>query len=164
MYRARMLLWEKAGMSECDFFWRVFESEWVVLVFGRWCADVRERQIMWRLPSRARSEFAEIGIKNLFSQSPYSLEEVHVWLADHDARAWERSCMSHRDRGPSGNTSAIVGNRVRFVRAYQSPVCMLEFPRIPRSVPAVKAAATGIPRMETASEVEEILASGNVLP
>jgi hypothetical protein len=123
-----MLLWEKAGISECDFFWRVFESKWVVLVFGRWCADVRERQIMWRLPSRALSGLAEIGIKNLFSQSPYSLEEVHVWMDDHDARAWEKRCMSHRDRGPNGNTSAIVGNRVRFVRAHQSPVGMLEFP------------------------------------
>jgi hypothetical protein len=52
-YRANMLLSEKEGTPEYDLWWRVMEVEWVVLVFGRWCADIQERAIMWRLPARA---------------------------------------------------------------------------------------------------------------
>jgi hypothetical protein len=85
-YRANMLLRDKAGTPERDFWRRMFEAEWVVLVFGRCCADMRERNIMWRLPSRARSILAESGVKNIFQQSPHSLEEVQLWLTDHDAR------------------------------------------------------------------------------
>jgi hypothetical protein len=40
-YRASMLLSEKKGTPEYDFWWRVMEVEWVVLVFGRWCADIK---------------------------------------------------------------------------------------------------------------------------
>jgi hypothetical protein len=163
-YRASMLLREKAGTPESNFWWRVFEAEWVVLVFGRWCADVRERHIMWRLPSRARSGLAEIGVKNLFQQCPYSPGEVQLWLADHDAHAWESSCMPHRVRGPSGNLPALIENRVQFVRAYQASPDMSDLPRIPRSAPAVPMAAAGNPGIETTSDVEEILASGNVPP
>ena len=163
-YRASMLLREKAGTAESNFWWRVFEAEWVVLVFGRWCADVRERNIMWRLPGRARSGLAEIGVKNLFQQSPYSPEEVKVWLADHDAHAWERSYMSHRVRGPCGNIPALIENRVQFVRAYHPPSGMSDLPRVPRSVPAASMAAAVNPGIETTSDVEEILASGNVRP
>jgi hypothetical protein len=66
------------------------------MVFGRWCAEVHERDNMWRLPERARNGIDEIGIKSIFQQIPYAVEEVQSWLADHDAHAWEGSYMSHR--------------------------------------------------------------------
>jgi hypothetical protein len=88
-YRASMLLREKAGTIESGFWCRVFEAGWAVLVFGRWSADIRERHIMWRLPNHARSGLAEIGVKNIFQQIPYFLEEVQPWLTVHDAHAWE---------------------------------------------------------------------------
>jgi hypothetical protein len=47
-YRVRMLLMEKDGTSEPRFWWMVVEAEWAVLVFGRWCADIPQRGIMWR--------------------------------------------------------------------------------------------------------------------
>jgi hypothetical protein len=72
--------------------------------------------------------------------------------------------MSHRVRGPSGNTPALIENMIQFLRAYRPSVVMSELPRIPRSVPAAAVAKTGIPGRETASEVEEVLASGSVPP
>jgi hypothetical protein len=100
---------------------------------------------MWRLPNRARSGLAEIGVKNIFQQSRYSLDEVQMWLTVHDAHAWESRCMSHRVRGPSGNTPALIENRIQFVRAYPPSVFMSELPRSPRSVPAAAVATTAIP-------------------
>jgi hypothetical protein len=65
-YRARMLLPGKEGTPEGEFWWRVFELEWTVLVFGRWCADIAEREIQWRLPPRARAGVTELGLENGF--------------------------------------------------------------------------------------------------
>jgi hypothetical protein len=72
-YRASMLPREKTGTVKRDFRYRVFDAEWVFLVFGVWCADVRKRRIMWRLPSRVRSGLAEIGVKPLKIETIRSL-------------------------------------------------------------------------------------------
>jgi hypothetical protein len=94
-YRASMLLSEKKGTPEYDFWWKVMEVEWVVLIFGRWCADIQERTIMWRLPVRARRGLDKLKVENLFHRSPYNVQNVLVWLQDHDAHNWEASHMFH---------------------------------------------------------------------
>jgi hypothetical protein len=72
-YRASMLLTEKVGSPDYNFWWRVMEAEWVVLVLGCWCSDIQERAIMWRLPARARSGLTERGVESLFHRSPYQV-------------------------------------------------------------------------------------------
>jgi hypothetical protein len=81
----------------------------VVLVFGRWCADIQERNIMWRLPVRARRGLDELKIENFFHRSPYNVQNVRVWLQDHDAHSWEASHMSPRPfkRRTSANRRAV---------------------------------------------------------
>jgi hypothetical protein len=111
----------EGGTPESDFWWRVFEAKWFFLVFGRWCVDIRERNIMWRLPIRACSELAEIGVKNILHLSPYSLEEVQLWLTDHDAHAWESRCIYLRIRGLIENTSTLIENRIQFVCIFCLP-------------------------------------------
>jgi hypothetical protein len=97
----------------------VFEAEWVFLVLGSWCGDVREHDIMWRLSGRASGEIAEIGVKNLFQEITFSPEEVQLWLTDHNAKAWDWSRMSHRVIDLSGSIPAQSEVRVQFVSAYQ---------------------------------------------
>jgi hypothetical protein len=65
-YRARMILSEKDGTHEGGLWCRVFKLEWIVLVFGLWCADISEREIEWRLPPRARAGVTELGLENRF--------------------------------------------------------------------------------------------------
>ncbi len=46
-----------------NLYWRtVFEAEWVVLVLSRWCAEIIQRRIMWRLPGQARAGIETMGI------------------------------------------------------------------------------------------------------
>jgi hypothetical protein len=73
-YRSRMILSEKEGTPEYEFWQRFMEVEWVFLVFGRWCADIQERAIMWRLPVRARRGLEELKVENLFQRSPYHVQ------------------------------------------------------------------------------------------
>jgi hypothetical protein len=110
-YRASMLLSEKEGTFECDFWWRVLEVEWVVLVFGRWCVDIQERTIMWRLPVRESRGLDELKVENLFHRSPYNVQSVPWWMQDHDAHNWEASHMLHRVRGPSKGEAPLVEER-----------------------------------------------------
>jgi hypothetical protein len=52
-YRAsRLLRGDRYAGRESQFWWTLFEAEWVTLVFSRWCTDIVQRNIMWRLPIR----------------------------------------------------------------------------------------------------------------
>jgi hypothetical protein len=54
-YRASRLL-QRSNLSEVEteYWWRVFEAEWVVMFFCRFCADMSQRRLMWRLTARTR--------------------------------------------------------------------------------------------------------------
>jgi hypothetical protein len=54
-YRASRLL-KRSNLSEVEteYWWRVFEAEWIAIVFCRFCADMSQRRLMWRLPARSR--------------------------------------------------------------------------------------------------------------
>ena len=54
----------------------VFESEWTVLVFARWCSDVRQRKLMWRLPARLRENLTTMGVDQLVLDSDFPLPVV----------------------------------------------------------------------------------------
>jgi hypothetical protein len=41
--------------------WVIFRSEWTALVFGRWCADVHYRGIMWHLRPKLRDWIRQMG-------------------------------------------------------------------------------------------------------
>jgi hypothetical protein len=177
-YRARMLLPEKEGTPEGEFWWRVFELEWTVLAFGRWCADIAEREIQWRFPPRARAGVTELGIEIVFQESPYSQTTVQEWLREHDSYKWELRQQSHRVREPGGNNPAQQETREEFVRVYQNKQNMSQLPNVPRvplSSPAVNSTPIGVaPADEGGEEVIEsrvilrapvrLLQSGNTQP
>jgi hypothetical protein len=74
----------------------VFEAEWTVLVFVRWCADIPQRGIMWQLPVRLRANIDELGIENLLHRSPYCVAEVRAWISDHDGDRFHLSTFMKR--------------------------------------------------------------------
>jgi hypothetical protein len=162
-YRASMLLSEKKGTPEYDFWWRSMEVEWAVLVFGRWCADIQERTIMWLLPVRARRYLDELKVENIFHRSPYNVQNVGVWLQDHDAHNREVSHMFHRVRGPSKGEPPLIEERPEFLRPYNGIISTSRLPSIPRLVsrPIAPQMSTAVRRM---ADREEIVASGRVIP
>jgi hypothetical protein len=83
-YRASRLLSGDAAHLDSPFWWLVFESEWVVLLFGLWCLDIQQRGLMWRLPQRGRSGVQTIGTDSLLRKSSFSPTGVAQWLIDHD--------------------------------------------------------------------------------
>jgi hypothetical protein len=83
-YSARMLLMEKDGKSESRFWWMVVEAEWTVLVFGRWCADIPQRGIMFRLRTRIRRTLTTLRAEKLLHYCPYSTADVRYWIQEHD--------------------------------------------------------------------------------
>jgi hypothetical protein len=57
-----------AGNSQI---WTVFYTEWVVLVFGRWCTDAFYRGVLWRVPPRVRDGISHLGLAPLLQGSPF---------------------------------------------------------------------------------------------
>jgi hypothetical protein len=155
---------EKEGTPEGEFWWCVFELEWTMLDFGRWYADIVEREIQWRLPPRARAGFSELGLENCFQESPSSQTTVQEWLHEHDSYKWALRQQSHRVRGPGGNNPAQQETRKEFVRVYPNKQNMSKLPNVPRiplSSPAV--AYTPIYVAPADEGDEEVTASGVIL-
>jgi hypothetical protein len=118
-YRAsRLLQLSNLTEVETEYWWRVFEAEWVVMVFCRFCADMSQRRLMWRLPARARRGINEMGVEKLLIGSPYGLSTVRIWLRGHDVHSWTAKTMMYTIRGPTFNESALYENREEFVRQY----------------------------------------------
>jgi hypothetical protein len=84
-YRASRLI---EGGSEGEYWRTVFEAEWVVLVLSRWCADIIQRRIMWRLPGQARAGINTMGFGTLLRGSPYGVDQLRRWLYCHDLHLW----------------------------------------------------------------------------
>ena len=102
-----------------NLYWRtVFEAEWVVLVLSRWCADIIQRRIMWRLPGQARAGIETMGIGKLMKGSPYDVGHVNRWLHEHDQHLWGATYMSRMLRGPSRGEEALYEHVEEFVRVY----------------------------------------------
>ena len=102
-----------------NLYWRtVFEAEWVVLVLSRWCAEIIQRRIMWRLPGQARAGIETMGIGKLMKGSPYDVGHVNRWLHEHDQHLWGATYMSRMLRGPSRGEEALYEHVEEFVRVY----------------------------------------------
>jgi hypothetical protein len=119
-YRARMLLMEKDGTPESRFWWMVVEAECAVLVFGRWCADIPQRSIMWRLSPRIRRKLDTMSVETMLHSCSYSTADVRSWLQAHDQHPWDDHKQTFRIRGPTHTLPAAVEERTEFVRPYNS--------------------------------------------
>jgi hypothetical protein len=117
-YRASRLLPEASHKGEAQFWWTVFEAEWISLVFSRFCADIVQRRIMWRLPVRARLGIATMGVVKLLQGSPYGIRDVERWVLDHDMHPWNEKRMSYVRRGPTSDSPAVTEDLIEFVRLY----------------------------------------------
>jgi hypothetical protein len=117
-YRGRMLLMEKDGTSESRFRWMVVEAEWAFSVFGRWCADIPQRGIMWWLSPRIRRTLNTLGVETLLHYCPHSTVDVRSWLQAHDQHLWDDHKQTFRIRGPIRTLPAAVEERTEFVRPY----------------------------------------------
>jgi hypothetical protein len=114
-YRASYLIEDSRDSA----YWHaVFEAEWVTLVLSRWCADILQRGIMWRLPGQARAGIDTMGIVKLLRDSPYGEGQLRRWLYDHDVYLWGAKYMSRMIRGPSRGSEALYENVEEFVRVY----------------------------------------------
>jgi hypothetical protein len=92
-YRASRLI---EGGSDDEYWNTVLEAEWVVLVLSRWCADIIQRRIMWRLPRQARAGVETMGLGKLLRDSPYGVDQLRRWLSTLRAKhAVFRFCFSY---------------------------------------------------------------------
>jgi hypothetical protein len=107
-YRVSRLLSGEVSHTDSPFWWLVFESEWVVLLFGRWCTDIQQRGLMWRLPPRGRAGVQTIGTERLLVKSNLSPAEVTQGLRYHDNHPWGASSMSYQVRGPTHDNPAEI--------------------------------------------------------
>jgi hypothetical protein len=152
-YRASRLLSGDAAHPDSPFWWLVFESEWVVLLFGRWCSDIKQRGLMWRLPQRGRAGVQTIGTDRLLRRSSFSPTEVAQWLIDHDNHPWDKTSMSYQVRGPTRDTPAEVETINSFVRRYPA-----ERPFMNTSIALDEDPPMPLPATDASDE--EIVASG----
>jgi hypothetical protein len=152
-YRASRLLGGVWRHAEAPFWWLVLESEWVTLLFGRWCTDIQQRGIVWRLTLRGREGVTTMGVYKLRYKSSLSPSEVEKWLTDHDTHPWDATLMPCKVRGPAQDDPAEIETIQSFVRIYSGPSTSVmigaEGDPVPQSVMV----------LEDGVE-EEILASG----
>ena len=178
-YKASQLLHRMSNTPEGRFWWLVFESEWTVLVFARWCSDVRQRKLMWRLPARLRENLTTMGVDQLVLDSDFPLPVVQQWLTAHDTYDWSSQRRRYRMAGPSrDNPNGVYQDLVEFARifdpmgealvAVEQPEPSSNQPEGPRT-PGVTTETEHDPLLKTppgarksVSPDEKILASGSV--
>jgi hypothetical protein len=90
----------------------------LVLVFGRWCTDIPQRGIMWRLSHRIRRTLTKMGVETILHNCPYSTADVRSWLQAHDQHLWDDRNQTFRIRGLARTLPAAVEERTEFVRPY----------------------------------------------
>jgi hypothetical protein len=116
-YKASKLLHRMSKTPEGRFWWLVFESEWTVLVFARWCSDIRERKLMWRLTARLRVNLTTMGVDQLFLDSDFPFPVLQQWLKTQDTYDWSSQRRSYRMAGPSRDIpNGVYQDLVEFVR------------------------------------------------
>jgi hypothetical protein len=168
-YRASHLL--HTATADSPFWWLVFESEWVVLYFGRWCSDIAFRHLMWRMPLRAQEGLTRMGVRRMLQGSRFSEAEVNGWLTDHDTFDWDAETMPYKIRGHTPTAPAEYETYSLYVRTYDPSATrvLTTYPPIPLSsaspVPSgIKMPVTpeAISSAAGSDASEEILASGCV--
>lgn len=169
-YRARFLLEEHT--PEGKFWWQVFEAEWTVLVFARWCTDIAQRSLMWALPRRIRENIDTMKVDRLMRGSRYKIATVKAWLHDHDRYDWTAKQQRYRIRGPTACQPELAEELTEFVRIYSpnsgAAAAQAEStfhlippgPSIP--IPTIDLNAAPDGEGHLSEEDEEILASGVV--
>jgi hypothetical protein len=101
--------------------WLVFESEWTVLFFVRWCSDVRQRKLMWRLPARLRKNLTTMGVEQLVLDSDFPLPVVQQWLTAHDTYDLGSQRRRYRMAGPSrDNPNGVYQDIVEFIHIFDT--------------------------------------------
>lgn len=169
-YRARFLLEEHT--MEGKFWWQVFEAEWTVLVFARWCTDIAQRSLMWALPRRIRENINTMEVGRLLRGSQYKIATVEAWLHDHDQYDWTAKPQRYRIRGPTACEPELAEELTEFVRIYPpnsgAAAAQAEstFGLVPPgsavSIPTIDLNVTPDGEGNLSEEEEEILASGAV--
>jgi hypothetical protein len=77
--------------------WAIFRSEWTVLIFGRWCADVHFRGIIWYLMPKLRDWISQMGEAELLEGSGLDVSTTILALMKHDAWNWASSQEDDRE-------------------------------------------------------------------
>jgi hypothetical protein len=80
----------------------------LVLVFGRWCTDIPQRGIMWRLSPRIRQTLTTMGVETILDNCPYSTADVRSWLQAHDQHLSDDRNQTFRIRGLARTFPAAV--------------------------------------------------------
>jgi hypothetical protein len=167
-YRARFLLEEHT--PEGRFWWQVFEAEWTVLVFARWCTDIAQRSLMWALPRRIRENIETMKVERLMRGSRYKIATVKAWLHDHDTYDWTAKQQRYRIRGPTAREPELAEELTEFVRIYPpnsgAAAAQAEStfhlvppgPAVP--IPTIDLNIAPVGEGNLSEEEEEILASG----
>jgi hypothetical protein len=119
-YRGSRFLSDYRGTPEGEFYERVLETEWTASIFARWCSDIPQRGIQWRLLPRVRENIAAIGLDMLLRGSRYSVSDVEFWLGEHDTHPWEARTQENLVRGPTNTGPAISQTLFEFVRIFGS--------------------------------------------
>jgi hypothetical protein len=119
-YRGSRFLSDYRGTPEGEFYERVLETEWTASIFARWCSDIPQRGIQWRLLPRVRENIDAIGLDVLLRGSRYSVRDVQFWLGEHDAHPWEARTQENLVRGPTRTGPAVSQTLFEFVRIFGS--------------------------------------------
>jgi hypothetical protein len=178
-YKASQLLHRMSKTPESRFWWLVFDSEWTVLFFARWCSEIRHRKLMRLLPARLRENLTTMGVDQLVLDSGFPLPLVQQWLTEHDTYDWSSQRRRYRMAGPSrDNPNGVYQDLVEFARIFYPMGVTLEAveqlkpgsnqPEGPRT-PDVTTETDQDPLLKTPpgareylSPDEKILASGSV--
>jgi hypothetical protein len=119
-YRESRFLSDYRGTPEGELYERVFETEWTAFIFARWCSDIPQREIQWRLLPRVRENIDAIGLDALLQGSRYSVRYLQFWLGEHDSRPWYDRTQENLVRGPTRTGPAISQTLFEFVRIFGS--------------------------------------------
>jgi hypothetical protein len=93
-----VLTYRGSGLIRGDpLHWAIFRCEWTVLVFGRWCADVHYREIMWHLRPKLRDWICQMGEVDLLEESGLDVSTLILALLKHDAWNWVSSQEDDRE-------------------------------------------------------------------
>jgi hypothetical protein len=76
--------------------WAIFRSEWTVLAFSRWCADVHYHGIMWHMRPKLRDCIRQMGEEELLEGSGLNVSTTILALLKHDAWNWVSSQEAYR--------------------------------------------------------------------
>jgi hypothetical protein len=96
--------------------WAIFRSEWAVLVFGRWCADLYYRGVMWRMRPQLRAWIEDLGVTALLEGSGFDATLIRRALEQHDLRDWPL-----RENNDERDIEAVAGSCIKGEFSVKEP-------------------------------------------